>query len=186
MMRTLPPLLTLLLASSSQAQSEAETFFETRIRPVLAGTCFKCHGGNKVSAGLRVDTRQALLRGGRSGPALAPGAPERSLLIRALKHTAPADIKMPPNQKLSDSTIADFERWVKDGAIWPAAAPGVDAFAAGKHWAFVPVRKPQPPRDPSGWASGPLDCFIAAGQRRRGVRPAALADRRTGATAPFW
>ena len=65
MSRILLPLLTLpLLASTAPAQSEAETFFETRIRPVLAGTCFKCHGGNKVSAGLHVDTRQALLRGG--------------------------------------------------------------------------------------------------------------------------
>jgi hypothetical protein len=169
----------LLLANTAQAQSEAETFFETRIRPVLAGTCFKCHGGNKVSAGLRVDTRQALLRGGESGPAVAPGAPKLSLLIQALRHTAGADIKMPPNQKLSDRTIADFERWVKEGAIWPAAAPRVDAFAAGKHWAFVPVRKPQPSCDPSGWACGPLDCFIAAGQRQRGVRPVAAADRRT-------
>jgi hypothetical protein len=180
MIRILPPLLALLLlASSAQAQSEAETFFETRIRPVLAGTCFNCHGGNKVNAGLRVDTRQALLRGGQSGPALAPGAPERSLLIQALRHTARAEIKMPPNQKLPDSTIADFVRWVKEGAIWPAAAPGVDVFAAGKHWAFGPVRKPQPPRDPSGWAGGPLDCFIAAGQRQRRVRPVAAADRRT-------
>jgi hypothetical protein len=180
MARTLLPLMALLpLASTAQAQSEAETFFETRIRPVLAGTCFKCHGGNKVSAELRVDTRQALLRGGRSGPALAPGAPERSLLIQAIRHTAQAEIKMPPNQKLPDSTIADFVRWVKEGAIWPAAAPGVDVFAAGKHWAFVPVRKPQPPRDPSGWADGPLDCFIAAGQREHGVRPVAPADRRT-------
>src|SRR5579883_1248712 len=175
----LPLLALLLLASTVQAQSEAETFFETRIRPVLAGTCFKCHGGNKVSAGLRVDSRQALLGGGQSGPALVPGAPERSLLIRALRHSATAEIKMPPNQKLSDSTIADFERWVKEGAIWPAAAPGVDVFAAGKHWAFVPVRKPQPPHDSSGWAGGPLDCFIAAGQRERGVRPVAPADRRT-------
>ena len=65
MIRFLPPLLPLLLlASTAQAGTEAETFFETRIRPVLAGTCFKCYGGNKVSAGLRVDTRQALLKGG--------------------------------------------------------------------------------------------------------------------------
>jgi hypothetical protein len=175
----LPLMILQLLANTAQAQSETETFFETRIRPVLAGTCFKCHGGNKVSARLRVDTRQALLRGGQSGPAVAPGAPERSLLIRALRHTAGTEIKMPPNQKLPDSTIADFVRWVKEGAIWPAVAPGVDVFAAGKHWAFVPVRKPQPPRDPSGWATGPLDCFIAAGQRQRGVRPVAPADRRT-------
>lgn len=180
MTRILLPLMALLLlASTAPAQSEAETFFETRIRPVLAGTCFKCHGGTKVNGKLRVDKRQALLRGGQSGPALVPGSPERSLLIQALRHTAQAEIKMPPNQKLPDSTIADFERWVKEGAIWPAGAAGVDAFAAGKHWAFVPVRKPRPPRDPGGWASGPLDCFIAAGQRQRGVRPVAAADRRT-------
>jgi hypothetical protein len=180
MLRILPPLLSvLLLSSTAEAQSEAETFFETRIRPVLAGTCFKCHGGNKTNAGLRVNTRQALLRGGERGPALVPGAPGRSLLIQALRHDSQAEIKMPPNQKLPDSTTADFVRWVKEGAIWPAAAPGVDAFAAGKHWAFVPARKPQPPADPSGWASSPLDCFIAAGQRQRGVRPVMEADRRT-------
>jgi hypothetical protein len=180
MARVLLPLMApLLIASTAHAQSEAETFFETRIRPVLAGTCFKCHGGNKVHAGLRVDTRQALLRGGQSGPAVTPGAPERSLLIRALRHTAQSEIKMPPNQKLPDSTIADFVRWVKEGASWPATASGVDAFAVGKHWAFVPVRKPQPPRDPSGWADRPLDRFIAAGQRQRGVRPVVPADRRT-------
>ncbi len=125
MIRILPSLLALLLlARTTQAESEADIFFETRIRPVLAGTCFKCHGGNKVNAELRVDTRQALVRGGQSGPALAPGAPERSLLIQALRHAAQSEIKMPPNQKLPDSTIADFERWVKQGAIWPAAAPG--------------------------------------------------------------
>jgi hypothetical protein len=180
MSRNLLPLSVLLwIASPIHAQSEAEAFFETRIRPVLADSCFKCHGGNKVSAGLRVDTQQALLRGGRSGPAVVAAAPERSLLIRALRHTATAEIKMPPNQQLPDDTIADFERWVKKGAIWPAAAPGVDAFAAGKHWAFVPVRKPQSPRDPSGWAASPLDSFVAAGQRKRGVRPVAAADRRT-------
>jgi hypothetical protein len=175
----LPLMVLLPFASTTQAQSEAETFFETRIRPVLAGTCFKCHGGNKVSAGLRVDTRLALVRGGHSGPAVVPGAPERSLLIQALRHSAQAPIKMPPNQKLPDSTIADFVHWVKEGAIWPAAAAWVDGFAAGKHWAFVPVRKPQPPSDPSGWAVGPIDRFIAASQRRRGVRPVASADRRT-------
>jgi hypothetical protein len=180
MARILFPLsVLLLLASTAHAQSEAETFFETRIRPVLAGTCFKCHGGNKVNGGLRVDTRQVLLRGGQSGPAVTPGAPERSLLIQVLQHTAQAEIKMPPNQKLPDSTIADFVRWVKEGASWPAASPGVDVFAAGRHWAFVPVRKPPPPRDPSGWANGPLDCFIAAGQRQHAARPVPPADRRT-------
>jgi hypothetical protein len=169
----------LLLPSTAPAQTEAETFFETRIRPVLAGTCFQCHGGVKVNAGLRVDTRQALLRGGKSGPAVVPGEPERSLLIQAVRHTAGAELKMPPQQKLPDGTIADFVRWIKEGAVWPAARSGVDVFAAGKHWAFLPLRKPSPPPDPSGWAGGPLDGFIAAGQRQRGVHPVAAADRRT-------
>jgi hypothetical protein len=172
-------LVLLLLSGTARAQSEAETFFETRIRPVLAGTCFKCHGGNKVNAGLRVDSREALMRGGKSGPAVLAGQPERSLLIEALRHTPGAELKMPPQEKLPATTIADFVRWVKDGAVWPTAKPGVDAFAAGKHWAFQPVRKTRPPTDPSGWANGPIDCFIAAGQRMRGVRPVAQADRRT-------
>src|SRR5438105_2342424 len=82
-------------SSAQTPQAEPEAFFEARIRPVLADTCFKCHGGAKTSHGLRVDSRAALLEGGESGPALKPGDPDGSLLLRAMRHAA-ADLRMPP------------------------------------------------------------------------------------------
>ena len=87
-------------------------FFETKIRPVLAGTCLKCHGGEKTSNGLRVDSRDALLTGGERGPAIVPGDPDRSLLVEALGY-GNDDLQMPPTGKLGESVVADFREWVK-------------------------------------------------------------------------
>jgi hypothetical protein len=179
--RALAATLLLALPGAVLAQSgrdSEDTFFELKIRPVLAGTCFRCHGGAKVSGGLRVDSRAALLKGGESGPALVPGTPEQSLIIQALRQDEGAEVRMPPGKRLPDQTIADFAAWVRRGAAWPAASPGV-AFHATRHWAFQPVRKPQPPADPSGWSANAIDSFIAAGLRGQGLRPVAPADRRT-------
>src|SRR5438477_3399726 len=85
-------------------QAEQEAFFEAKIRPVLAGTCFKCHGGAKTSQGLRVDSRAALITGGESGPALKPGDPDGSLLLHALRHTKD-ELRMPPGQKLPNHVL---------------------------------------------------------------------------------
>src|ERR1700757_3190269 len=74
-----------LCARGQDAKDDPETFFELKIRPVLAGTCFKCHGGQKTSSGLRVDSRDALVRGGDSGPAVVPGQPDESLLVQAVR-----------------------------------------------------------------------------------------------------
>ena len=165
-------------AASARAAApapDAETAFELKVRPVLAGTCFRCHGGGKVAGGLRVDSRAALLQGGDSGPAVIPGDPDRSLLLRAVRHTH-EKLHMPPDRKLSDAAVADLAAWVKGGAHWPAAAR---PFAADKHWAFRPVHAADPPCDPDGWAEGPVDRFIASGLRTHGLRPVAPADRRT-------
>src|SRR5262249_34762751 len=136
---------------------DAETFFETKIRPVLAGTCLKCHGDKKVSHGLRVDSRDALVKGGDSGPAIVPGDADRSLLIQAIRHTH-AEIKMPPDKRLPDSVSEDFAAWVKRGAVWPRAAN----LHAGKHWAFEPVKQIEPPPDPTAWSEHPIDRFVNA------------------------
>src|SRR5262245_44733758 len=125
----------LIAAPPAAGGDDAETYFETRIRPVLAGTCLNCHGGKKVSHGLRVDSREALVKGGDSGPAIVPGDPDRSLLIQAIRYSH-AEIKMPPDKRLPDAVIADFVAWIKSGAIWPSARN----LHAGKHWAFEPVR----------------------------------------------
>jgi Planctomycete cytochrome C/WXXGXW repeat (2 copies) len=113
-----------------------EAFFDSQIRPVLLGTCAKCHGSTKPRNNLRLDSRAALLKGGDAGPAIVAGDPEKSLLIQAVRYTG--DPKMPPNKKLSAAVIADFEHWVRDGAIFPDNAPSVQpATASGTPVAAV-------------------------------------------------
>ena len=75
------------LAASSPAT--ANDFFEARIRPVLAEHCQSCHGAEKQKADLRLDSRAFLLKGGESGPAIVPGNPESSLLLKAISHSDP-------------------------------------------------------------------------------------------------
>jgi hypothetical protein len=171
-------------AGARVRSEEGEVVFETKIRPVLATTCFKCHGGKKTENNLRVDRRESLLKGGDSGPALVPGQPDKSVLIAALRYHDD-NLKMPPDKKLPDAVIADFERWVRDGAVWPERE-ATDAFhhaAHGAvhetHWAFLPVKKVEPPRDASGWSANAVDCFIHAGLAAHGLHPAAAASKRT-------
>jgi len=164
------PLLALLLSPAAvrAGGNDDADLFERRVRPVLVETCFKCHGGTKTSGGLRVDALEHLLKGGESGPAIVPGKPEASLLLRGLRHESD-DFKMPPKEKLPRETVEAFAKWIAAGAPWPKAAkPAPDA--AGKHWAFQPVRKPQ--------AAG-IDAILAESRREAGVRPAPPADRRT-------
>jgi hypothetical protein len=170
-------LLLVVPTASTHGADDAETFFETRVRPVLAGTCLRCHGGRKVSNGLRLDSREALLKGGDSGPAVIPGDPDRSLLIQAVQYTH-ADVKMPPGRRLPGAVVADLAAWVKQGAPWPRSAVA-SAVAAEEHWAFQPVKRVHPPPDPTGWASNPVDAFVLARLREHGLRPVPPADRRT-------
>jgi hypothetical protein len=167
-------------AAAARAQgNDAETFFELKIRPVLADTCFKCHGGKKVSQGLRVDSRQALLRGGDSGPAILPGDPAKSLLIQALRHSHET-IKMPPGKKLPDQVVGDFVTWIRHGAPWPQqVAPRSPAFQAQQHWAFTPIRPVDPPADPGEWSANPIDRFLLSKSQEQGLRPVGPADRRS-------
>src|SRR5688500_12922011 len=78
--------------------SPEEEFFETRVRPVLAEKCYACHGSRIQQAGLRLDNAAGLLKGSDAGPAVVPGDPDRSALIRAVRYLGAA--KMPPAGKL--------------------------------------------------------------------------------------
>src|SRR5215467_4080893 len=109
------------------AQQGTGDFFESRIRPILANNCYSCHTDSKLG-GLRVDSRVALLEGGKSGPAIVVGMPAESLLIRAVSHEDPK-LKMPmAGGKLKDREIADLQYWIKIGAPWAEtkAAPAAD------------------------------------------------------------
>jgi hypothetical protein len=165
-------------------QAAGDEFFESRIRPVLVERCFPCHGGGATEGDLRVDSLEALQRGGARGAALVPGKQEDSLLIQAVRRTH-QEVQMPPDEPLPLNIVADFEKWVQDGAPWPASEgqePGTadPAFAARPHWAFQPLREDvQPPEDPAGWSEHPIDRFISAKHREVGLRPVEEADRRT-------
>jgi cytochrome c553 len=167
------------LAAGEADHSAQEAFFESKIRPILVDTCFKCHGGKKTSNGLRVGSREDLLKGGDSGASVVPGDPNKSLLIQALRYRSD-DLKMPPDKRLPDGVIADFERWVRDGARWPKKDERIATQASPRPvpWAFHPVRKTVPPEDPSGWSATPIDRFIRAAQKTHGIQPTVLADKR--------
>src|SRR6516162_9937526 len=95
-------------------------FFESKVRPVLAENCFRCHGPKKQKGDLRLDSRAGMLEGGDQGPVLVPGRPEKSLFIKAIRYND-VDLKMPPSQKLSKVQIDDLALWVKMGAPWPGS-----------------------------------------------------------------
>lgn len=126
-------------------------FFEEKIRPVLVEKCYSCHSttalqANKLKGGLRVDSRAALLSGGETGPAIMPGNPEASLLLKALQYDS---VQMPPDGKLSEQVIADFRRWIQSGCADPRRDDGpatvrksIDLEAGRQHWAYRPLAKP--------------------------------------------
>ncbi|WP_010584992.1 PSD1 and planctomycete cytochrome C domain-containing protein [Schlesneria paludicola] len=112
----------ILTTDSLWGADAGELFFETKIRPVLIERCFECHGRDQVKGGLRVDSRESLLKGGDSGPAIRPGNVEASPLILAIRRTDESFV-MPPAAPLSAEVVHDFEHWVQEGANWPAYVP---------------------------------------------------------------
>jgi hypothetical protein len=173
-----------------RAQAPSQTgneFFENRIRPILVNNCYKCHSSQteKLKGNLSVEFRESLLKGGENGPALVPGDPDKSLLIKAVRYTD-ADLQMPPHdKKLPDDQIASLEAWVKMGA--PDPRTGGAAMAGqnwGKnrrqHWAFQPLKKvavPEPAQ--TNWIANPIDAFILAKLQENNMKPSPAADKRT-------
>lgn len=184
-----PALLIASLASSLAAAepTAAETeFFENKIRPVLVNRCYKCHSteSEKLKGDLSVQFREALLKGGNTGPAIVPGKPEESLLIKAIRQDDP-DLAMPPKgEKLSESEINDFVTWVKMGAPDPRKADTLAETNWGKsmrdHWAFQPIKKPAVPQVKNKeWSANPVDAFIYAKLQENGMKPSGPAEKRT-------
>lgn len=161
--------------------------FESKIRPLLAHNCYACHTRTKLG-GLQVDSREGLLKGGKSGPAIVPGEPDQSLLIQAVRYSH-ANLKMPPAGRLSDAELEQMEAWVREGAVWPDAGPKAAAAPTQGYvitpeqrafWSYQPVRKPEaPPVKNAAWARGAIDRFILAKLEQRGLTPVREADRRT-------
>src|SRR5206468_1174478 len=133
-------------ASASSPESPGIEFFEKHIRPAFVEHCYKCHSAEaeKLKGGLLLDSRDGVLKGGDTGPAIVPGEPDKSLLIKAVRYID-ENLQMPPKgKKLSPEQIADLETWVKIGAPDPRAGKGdganpeTIAAKARVHWAFQP------------------------------------------------
>ncbi|MBI3856246.1 MAG: DUF1549 domain-containing protein, partial [Planctomycetes bacterium] len=179
-------------AATARVQEDpaAAEFFEKKIRPVLVDRCHSCHSSTavKLKGGLKLDTLEAALKGGDTGPALVPGHPEKSPLVEAVSYKN-IDLRMPPKGKLPAEQIADLTEWIRRGAPWPKGAVGAGgpkkeefdlAKRRSEHWAWQPLRAAAPPAvKNAAWPKRPLDRFLLAKLEERGLEPAPPADPRT-------
>ena len=197
----------LMAGQPSEAQAD---FFEKRIRPILAERCYECHSaGKKTKGGLALDTRDAVLKGGDTGPVLVAGNPDKSLLIEAVRYTN-HDMQMPPKKRLADSEVKALGEWVKMGAPDPREAAPVakrgrviDVADGRKFWSFKPLARvivpevkslvisdrsavgQSAPDDPKlitshySLLTHPIDAFIRAKLTEKGLTHAPPADKRT-------
>jgi hypothetical protein len=181
--------------NDSTTRAAREHFFEQSVRPLLAENCYACHGDKKQKGGLRVDSLEAILKGGESGPAVVAGKPAESLIVEAINF---AGLEMPPKGKLAAEKIAVLTRWVSLGAPWPNGGRAAHAAAATNLkdsalapldrslWSLQAVRRSAVPLpvDPAlengaGWSRNPIDGFILQGLLGVGLTPAPKADKST-------
>lgn len=168
--------------------AKSNDYFEKSVRPILANHCFECHGPLKQKGGLRLDSRDAMLTGGDTGPALVPGHPEQSALVRAISYKD--ELKMPPKGQLAPAQIAALTTWIKQGAVWPQTA--TTARPAAKEsgfkitpedrafWSFQPIIDPKLPAVKNGaWVQTPIDAFVLAKLEEKGFNHAPPADPRS-------
>ncbi|MCE9532997.1 MAG: PSD1 and planctomycete cytochrome C domain-containing protein, partial [Planctomycetes bacterium] len=174
--------------AADKANPAAVEFFEKKIRPILVESCYTCHSADtKPSGNLRVDDRNGLLTGGNAGPAVVPGDPQKSLLIKRV--TQKDKRKMPLEGKgLTDEQVADLTKWIADGAAWPSLEANI---AVGKpnpnydklrkeHWAWQQLKDTKSPKvQNEAWAHDAIDKFILAKLESRGLKPVGDADKVT-------
>jgi len=158
-------------------------FFEKHVRPVLVDNCYQCHSTDAekgVKGGLLLDSRDAVLKGGDSGPALIPGDPEKSLLIKAVRY-ADENLQMPPKgKKLSEQQIEELVAWVKMGAPDPRTGQTAPKKATTDHWAFKKVAEPPVPTvKGKRLVRTPVDNFLLSKLEAKGLALSPRADKRT-------
>ncbi len=174
--------------SSAVTPSQAKLhFFETKIRPLLTKHCYKCHAktSEKIKGNLTLDTKMGWTMGGDMGPAIKPGDPNRSLILKAVSYKDP-DLQMPPKKKLSNRAIQLLRKWIADGAIDPRAGKphvtsnNLDIPAAKKTWTYTtPKSQPLPKTQNTNWPKNRIDHFILAKLESASLRPSQPASKTT-------
>ncbi len=175
----------------SPQQSQRLEFFEQRIRPVLIESCYSCHSTHgKQKGDVALDDRRGIRSEASAGIIVVPGKPEQSILLKVLRHEL-AGLEMPAdNARVSDSVIADFKKWIEDGAVDPRDKPPskedlevATAWPAKlalrrQWWSLKPITAIAPPPD-EDWSPHAIDRFAAKAQRQRNLKRAVPADKRT-------
>ena len=172
-------------APPEDAAAKGRELFEKQILPVLTNTCFDCHSKETdISGGLELDSPVGMMRGGESGAVIIPHDPDKSLLIRMLRHESGLSA-MPPDEKLDNEQIAAFVEWIRLGAPDTRKSTGPTAQeerfeAAKQHWSLQPPRAVEPPAvKQADWPRGTIDRFVLARMEQNGLSPVADANRRT-------
>jgi hypothetical protein len=176
-------------AAETSVDAANVAFFEQHVRPLLVTHCYQCHSAESdiVQGSLLLDSKPGWEKGGDSGPAIVPGEPEKSLLLRAVQYSDDEDVQMPPKGKLAANEIAVLSQWISLGAPDPRIAATIvptarkiDIERGRKHWAFQPLKAVKPPQvENDKWARTDVDRFIAEKFAEHGVHGNAIADRRT-------
>ena len=164
--------------------SSGSVDFSRDIKPLFDSRCQVCHGSAMQQSGLRLDSRQAAMQGGYSGPVILPHNSADSRLVQMVAGTV-AGVVMPPlGERLTDQEVGLVRAWIDQGAIWPEEGTLVPPTSGEKdghtHWAYRPPRKPPLPRvRNSGWVQNPIDRFVLASLERESIEPSPPADRYT-------
>jgi len=173
-------------AQATQDAPESVEFFEKKVRPILANSCYACHSAEtKPAGGLRVDDRNGLLMGGNGGAAIVPGDPAKGTFLQRINHTDPKR-KMPKEgDELTETQVADLTAWIKSGAAWPREKipaslgkirPDYDKLKA-EHWAWQPLTDPKAPKvKQNAWPANDVDRFILAKLESKNLKPVSDAD----------
>ena len=177
-------------APTTDVPAEHARFFETKVRPLLAENCQSCHGEKKQKGGLRLDSPEALAKGGKDGPVIVPGRPAESKLITAVSYHD-KDLQMPPDDQLSAAQVDILTQWVSMGAPWGTTAGAQTSSAKvsrkrvitdedRRFWSFQAPRDVTPPDvGDGGWSRNAIDHFVYAKLASEGLSPAPRADKET-------
>ena len=153
--------------------------FAKDVRPLLEKHCWGCHGVKKQESGLRLDSRDALLRGGDIGRVIAAGDSERSRLIVLVSGTDPQTVMPPDGPQLKPHEVGILRAWIDQGCVWPADE-SPKSEVKNTHWSYQPIRDVAPPVVKKGdWVRNPIDQFVLAELEKRGIAPSPEADRYT-------
>jgi hypothetical protein len=167
------------VAMAAPLSPEDAQFFAEKVAPLFEDRCFKCHShqSGKMKGGLTLDSRSGWAEGGDNGPVVIPGDLEKSMLVRAVRHTDP-DLKM-PKEKLPDAEIAVLEEWVKRGAPDPREKASPSIAKDDNWWSLRPLPPMTEIRNPKSEIRNPIDGFIRAKLEEKQLAPSPEADRRT-------